>query len=84
VILALDSPGKTLSSFSITLSGVLPATYTHEHMVLAAIPVIIGGKVITTKMIAMMRIARIISDAIQKIFFMINWVLPRSREKYNK
>src|SRR5687767_12650778 len=43
-----DNPGKTWSSFLITLSGVLPITYTQEHMVFDAIPPIIGGKLTNT------------------------------------
>jgi hypothetical protein len=43
-----DNPGKTCSSFLMTLSGVLPVTYTQEHMVFEAIPAITGGKLTNT------------------------------------
>ena len=69
-ILALDKPGKTCSSFSMTLSGVLPATNTHEHTVLAAMPVMTGGNVATTKMIERESIASMVNARNLKNFFM--------------
>src|SRR5688572_6125026 len=54
-----DRPGNTCSSCWRTLSGVRPVTYTQEHMVLAAIPAITGGKVTATTISAIrMRVPR--------------------------
>jgi hypothetical protein len=66
---AVDSPGKTCNSRSRTLSGVRPVTYTHEHMVFAAIPLITGGKVIPTYPRERIIIAIRTNRIIRRVFF---------------